>query len=64
MFAGPFIRHDLYWENNETTLAINFDDFTDDQSGIGKYEMCVGTEPGKCDTVKMEHLKGVLHGGV
>ena len=66
---GPYVRHDLYWENEESYLAVNFDKFHDDQSGIGRYDLCVGTTPGKCETVSFFWLKDeqgdpIRHGGV
>jgi hypothetical protein len=46
---GPYVGHDLYWENNATMAAINVFGFSDPESGIGRYEWCLGTVPFGCD---------------
>ena len=70
---GPYVRHDLYWEDAVTTLAINFDKFQDLQSGIGRYDFCLGTAFGECNVIPFtwmrreemvdHHMSTVLHGG-
>jgi hypothetical protein len=46
---GPFVGHDLYWENNATVAAVNFLGFSDPESGIGRYEWCLGTSMYGCE---------------
>ena len=48
---GPFVGHNLFFVQDERELAINYDNFRDPESGIGRMVWCVGTAPGECDVL-------------
>ena len=49
---GHYHLHDLYFQSSDLIICVNFEDFYDPESGISRYEWCVGSQPnGTCDAV-------------
>lgn len=48
MYDGLERRKDIEFQSSYTHLSANWSPFTDANGRITDYEMCVGTEPGRC----------------
>lgn len=49
VYDGLERRKDIEFQSSYTHLSANWSPFTDANGRITDYEMCVGTEPGRCD---------------
>ena len=49
VYDGLERRKDIEFQSSTTRIAANWSPFTDVNSRIADYEICVGTEPGTCD---------------
>ena len=63
---GRFEGHDLYFESTRDGLAcVNFDGFSDPESGISKYEWCIGTgvrnDKERCNAVGNQIIDVIDH---
>ena len=58
---GRFEGHDLYFESTSDGYAcVNFDGFSDPESGISQYEWCLGTDATKSDKERCNAIGNLI----
>ncbi|KAL3873866.1 hypothetical protein ACJMK2_036950, partial [Sinanodonta woodiana] len=61
VFDGPIFRTDLMFTMNIKSVCVSWFNFYDPESGIGKYEAGVGTEPGLTNIVTLTAFDSHVH---
>lgn len=49
VFDGNHDSKDLVFQSSSSEISVNWKNFKDKESGISRYEVCVGLRPGLCD---------------
>ena len=64
VYDGLKRQEDIKYQSSTSQISANWSPFTDVNSRVGDYEMCVGTEPGTCDETTFEGVGIKLTGTI
>ncbi len=56
VFNGPDSFEDKYYQSSPTEISASWKGFQDKESGISRYEICVGSIPGLCDVSEFRNV--------